>query len=448
MICRNCGSEIRENAKFCPRCGKETGKQISQSFKAADMDISSVWPEWKITQRLGKGSYGTVYKIVRNDNGIETDAALKIISIPSDEAEIDSLRSEGFDMDSTRDYFRNIVNDFIGEIRLMESFKGMQNIVSVEDYKVVEKNDGIGWDIYIRMELLTPFTSYISDKILTESEVIKLSCDICSALDICARSNVIHRDIKPENIFVNKFGFFKLGDFGIARELENVTGALSHKGTLNYIAPEVAMGLEYDARVDIYSLGIVLYRLLNGNRLPFLNDDEQSKNPNTRKDAVEKRIRGERLPAPCDASPEMADLILRACAFDRNERFSSAREMKAALMSIENHSYTQDKTVETVKTETDSGRYDRTVSVRRAPSDRIQNTAGVSDTDYAERQKPGESVKKKRAISFVHICWAIVIVLVMLIFLCVVSYDFRAFVLYVLRYGINILRKIKNVILN
>ena len=56
----------------------------------------------------------------------------------------------------------------------MESFKGVQNIVSVEDYKVLENKEEIGWNIFIRMELLTPFNKYTADKKLTETEVIKL----------------------------------------------------------------------------------------------------------------------------------------------------------------------------------------------------------------------------------------------------------------------------------
>lgn len=238
--------------------------------------LKQIWPEWQIEGKpLGKGSFGVVYKAVRRDHGVESYAAIKVISIPTDPSEVDSLRSEGLDMNATRTYLRGIVNDFVSEIQLMESMKGVQNIVSVEDYKVVEKTGEIGWDIYIRMELLTSFNNYICDKKLTEEEVIKLGCDICTALEICAKRNIIHRDIKPENIFINDFGYFKLGDFGIARKMENMTGGLSQKGTFNYMAPEVANSSEYDARVDTYSLGIVLYRLLNGNRLPFLDTEKQ-----------------------------------------------------------------------------------------------------------------------------------------------------------------------------
>ena len=265
---------------------------------------------------------------------MESHAAIKVISIPSDPSELDSLRSEGLDINASKTYLQGIVNDFVSGIQLMESLKGVQNIVNVEDYKVVEKTDGIGWDIYIRMELLTPFNTYASGRKLSEGEVIKLGIDICTALEICGQRNVIHRDIKPENIFINDFGHFKLGDFGIARKMENVTGGLSQKGTFNYMAPEVATSNNYDARVDTYSLGIVLYRLLNGNRLPFLDTEQQLMNPNERRNAVDRRIRGEALPAPCDASPAMAGLILRACAYYPNMRFSSATEMKQALMSV------------------------------------------------------------------------------------------------------------------
>lgn len=332
--------------------------------------LKQIWPEWQIEDKpLGRGSFGVVYKAVRRDHNVESHAAIKVISIPSDAGEISSLRSEGLDMDATRTYLQGVVNDFVSEIQLMESLKGNQNIVSVEDYKVVEKDREIGWDIYIRMELLTPFYSYISDKKMTEDEVIKLGCDICTALEICGKRNIIHRDIKPENIFVNDFGYFKLGDFGIARKMENLTGGLSQKGTLNYIAPEVVNSSEYDARVDIYSLGIVLYRLLNNNRLPFMDTQKQLLNPYERKNAVERRLKGELIPAPCDASPAMADLILRACAFDPNQRFASAADMKWALTSVLNGTY---------QTAADE-KMDPTVSVNRPKEKTEQQPAREPD---------------------------------------------------------------------
>ena len=383
-------------------------------------NLAKIWPEWEIEKQLGRGSYGVVYKAVRRDNNVESHAAIKVISIPSDESEVDSLLSEGLDMDGTRTYFKGIVDDFVSEIQLMESLKGIQNIVSVEDYKVVERTDSIGWDIYIRMELLTPFNTFVCDKKLSEKDVIKLGIDICTALEICSQRNIIHRDIKPENIFVNDFGYFKLGDFGIARKLENMTGGLSQKGTFNYMAPEVANSNAYDARVDTYSLGIVLYRLLNGNRLPFLDTEKQLLNPNERKNAVERRIRGEELPAPCAASAEMANLILRACAYSPDMRFASATAMKEALIGVDNGTYVLvatdlDKTTAVRHAQADC---DATTAVRKAPQAAgapVQNNANSKNEAV-----PTFGKKKSKAPKIV----AIVLVLALLVGGVFVAYPY------------------------
>lgn len=316
-----------------------------------DALLKSIWPDWEIEKKLGKGAYGEVYRVGRHDSNVDSYAAIKVITIPTDESEVDSLKADGFDLDHTKNYFQSIVDDFVNEIKMMESLKGVPNIVSVEDYKVVPKEEGIGWDIFIRMELLTPFPEYCQEHSLVESDVIRLGIDICSALEICGQKGIIHRDIKPENIFINDFGNYKLGDFGIARKLENTTGGLSQKGTFNYIAPEVASGGEYDARVDIYSLGIVLYRLLNDNRLPFLDTDAKLMNPNERRIAVERRLKGEALPVPTKASPQMANLILRACSFNRNNRFPTAADMKNALLAVMTGSYVSVPIVVDDKTE-------------------------------------------------------------------------------------------------
>lgn len=296
-------------------------------------DMTYVWPEWKIEKQIGRGTFGTVWQAVRKSETITSRAAIKRISIPQDPYELEALRSDGLDLQASRTYLKRIVDDFVNEIRLMESFKGIQNIVSIEDYKVIEHNGVLGWDIYIRMELLTPFSTYLCDKTLTEAEVIDLGIDICTALEYCARRNIIHRDIKPENIFVNSFGSFKLGDFGTARQMESLTGGLSQKGTFNYMAPEVISGHSYDARVDVYSLGLVLYRLLNGNRLPFISE-KQLLSPSERRNAFDRRIRGDRVPPPANASDAMASVILKACAFRPEDRFENAAQMRRALVSL------------------------------------------------------------------------------------------------------------------
>lgn len=295
--------------------------------------LRDAWPEWQIVRRLGKGAYGVVYEAVRSDYVGETRSAIKVISIPKDETEIETLHSKGLSDEGTRTYLQGIVNDFVSEIRVMESLKGVQNIVSVEDYKLVEKTDSIGWDICIRMELLTPLNTYLSTKALTEREIITLGIDICTALERCGQLNIIHRDIKPENIFVNKFNDFKLGDFGIARKLENLSSGLSQKGTPDYIAPEVVRSVYYDSRADIYSLGLVLYRLTNAGLPPFL-DQSQIQNPYAHRTALERRLNGEPLPPPLYASENLARVILCACAPNPDDRYLTATAMKKDLREL------------------------------------------------------------------------------------------------------------------
>ncbi len=296
-------------------------------------DLSKIWPEWRIEQKIGEGAYGVVYKAVRTDHNVESSAAIKVITVPGNAGELESLRM-AMGLEDARSVCRNSVDDFVREIQLMQSMKGTENIVSIEDYKVVERTDGIGWDIYIRMELLTPLNDVLKNRKLTEDEVIRLGCDLCAALEICARREVIHRDIKPANIFVNDFGSYKLGDFGIARKLERGAAGMSGKGTPYYMAPEVYRADHYDSRVDIYSLGIVLYCLMNHNRIPFLDIHERAPSLTEREHALRRRRNGEPLPPPAEASGELADVILRACAYNPDQRFESAAAMREALLAV------------------------------------------------------------------------------------------------------------------
>lgn len=294
----------------------------------------SVWPEWKITEKIGEGSFGKVYKAVRSEKGTTFYSAIKVITIPSNPGELKSVRSESPNEQSVKEYFQGLVDECIQEVSTMGYFRGNSHVVSVEDYKVVEYLDDIGWDIYIRMEYLTSFMEYCAGRALTENDVFRLGIDLCKALEYCQCQNIIHRDIKPENIFVSRFDEFKLGDFGIARELERTMSGLSKKGTYSYMAPEMYKGEAYDARVDIYSLGIVLYKLMNHNRLPFISLEKQLITYRDKENALNKRMAGEELPKPAEAGDELAAVILKACAYDRNDRYASAEEFRMALEQV------------------------------------------------------------------------------------------------------------------
>lgn len=294
----------------------------------------SAWPEWKIVEKIGEGSFGKVYKARRTEQGKTFYSAIKVITIPSNAGELSSVRSENPDEQSVKEYFYSLVEECIQEVNTMEYFRGNSHVVSVEDYKVMEYLDDIGWDIYIRMEYLTSFLDYCAGRALTEEDVIHLGIDLCKALEYCQCQNIIHRDIKLENIFVSRFGEFKLGDFGIARELDRTMSGLSKKGTFSYMAPEMYRGETYDARVDIYSLGIVLYKLRNHNRLPFISLKKQLITYRDKEEALNRRMAGEKLPVPAEAGEAFAEVILKACAYDRHDRYESAEEFRMALEQI------------------------------------------------------------------------------------------------------------------
>ena len=313
---------------------------MRDKWRKFKMDISKIWPEWNIIEKIGEGSYGVVYKAEKNDLGINSYAAIKVISIPGKSEEIDSLSYDKEDIEGTKKYYNEVKEDYVKEIKLMQSLKGAPNIVIIDDYKAVQKEDGIGWDIYIRMELLTSLNKYSSSHSLEENDVIKLGTDICTALEFCHRQGIIHRDIKPENIFIDDFGNYKLGDFGIARKLETASSSLVQKGPWLYMAPELVKNNPPDAMTDIYSLGLVLYRFMNyKNWIPFIKSTEEMYSPSAINTAVEMRNKGAFLPPPSLASAETANVILRACAYYRDVRFKTAADMKNALLAVQNNTY-------------------------------------------------------------------------------------------------------------
>lgn len=293
-----------------------------------------IFGTWRIVRQLGAGSFGTVFEIEREDFGHKYKAALKAITIPQSKSDIDEAMFEGHNRQSASVYYHNFVSALINEVSIMSEFKGESNIVSYEDHCVIPHSDGIGWDILIRMELLTPLLNYASSHALGRSEIIKLGIDICRALELCGKRNIIHRDIKPENIFVSDSGNFKLGDFGIARTVEKDGSGLSKKGTYTYMAPEVYRGQEYGPSVDLYSLGIVLYRFLNNNRAPFMPLYPAPISYGDREQAMARRMNGEAIPKPVNADDALAQVVLKACAFDARERYASAGEMRRALEAV------------------------------------------------------------------------------------------------------------------
>lgn len=300
-------------------------------------NIEIEYEGWHVVRRIGTGSFGAVYEIEREDFGYTYKSALKVISIPKSEQElIDVKNNVGKSEDSLKAYYQSVASEIVKEFELMYQLRGTTNIVSYEDHKVRKHASGIGWDILIRMELLTPLDVYMEHHRMTRQDIIRLGIDICKALERCRALDVIHRDIKPGNIFISEQGDFKLGDFGIARTIEAYDDVLelSRKGTISYMAPEIFKGMQYSFDVDIYSLGIVMYRLLNDNSLPFM--PQQSLKP-TYKDvanANQLRLKGERLPYPSGDHTQLVEIVLKACSYRPKERYQNPQTMREQLEKV------------------------------------------------------------------------------------------------------------------
>lgn len=293
--------------------------------------IKKIWPQWETVELIGSGSFGKVYKAKRQELGNEYFSAIKVMRIPSDQAEIKDLQRSGMDAASIRSYYEDMIRNLLNEIQIMESLKSANNIVGIEDHQVVKAEEGIGWEIYIRMELLLDLGSYLEQHTMSADEIVQMGMDICRALIACEKVNIIHRDIKIDNVFINEFGSFKLGDFGISKQLEKTQSAVSQKGTNMYMAPEVFRGEHYDQTVDIYSLGIMMYRLANHGRFLFMPPAPQPLQFNDTQRALEKRLSGEPLPEPCNADAELSRIIRKACEYRPEGRYRSARELAEEL---------------------------------------------------------------------------------------------------------------------
>ncbi len=293
---------------------------------------------YHVDEKIGSGGFGTVYKVSKTNAAGTYVRALKHITLPTKKQYTSVLNSMGGDYSKADDYFAGILKDIVSEIRILSTLSesGTQNIVRYYENDIVETPSPKTYDIYILMEFLTPFTDYIESKSFTVRDVITLGKDILKALMACHEKNIIHRDIKDDNIFVSSDGIYKLGDFGVSKALKDKSRAESVKGTPNFIAPEVYLGKEkYDHTVDLYSLGIVLYKLLNKARNPFLPKYPDPYSSQDEDAAFEARMTGQVPSLPVCAENELGEAVLKAI-MPRQDRYHTAAEFYEALQAVEN----------------------------------------------------------------------------------------------------------------
>ena len=309
--------------------------------------IQKCWPGWELKTKIGHGDFGEVYEIVDTANPGSGSCVVKIIRY-SEETEQENVE--------------DLVLSTLNATRMMERARISGYVVDLYDYQIVEEEDPYCWNIALRMEKLESLSDYRKRHTLTEKEILDLGIDISKALSICHANNIIHGNIKETNLFRSPHGNYKIGGFGISQHIENTQASSYRQGAMNYMAPEIYRGERYGYDVDTYALGLVLYRLFNRGRIPFLQNDD----PREAEEANRRRLSGEILPPPVEAGPELAAIIEKACHPDPKERYQSADEFKEALIReryagvLRNTSYEKEQTTMNAQEKTKNDRQKET----------------------------------------------------------------------------------------
>jgi serine/threonine protein kinase/tetratricopeptide (TPR) repeat protein len=315
MECPKCHSDNPEESGFCSQCGtqllsdKEASVSPTKTLETPAEELTrgtTFAGRYEIIEELGKGGMGKVYRV--EDKKIKQEVALKLINpdVASDEKTIERFSNE---LKTARMIsHRNICRMFdLGEE------KGTH-------YITMEYVSGEDLKSFIRRA-----------RQLTTGTAIDIAKQVCEGLVEAHRLGVVHRDLKPQNIMIDKEGYARIMDFGIARSLKTkgITGAGVMIGTPEYMSPEQVDGKDPDQRSDIYSLGVILYEMVTG-RVPF-----EAETPF----AVGVKQKSETPKDPKELNSHIPDglnqLILRCLEKDKEQRPQSAGELHSELESIE-----------------------------------------------------------------------------------------------------------------
>ncbi len=260
--------------------------------------------KYRIVGQLGRGGAGVVYKAV--DETLHRDVAVKTLNPDLANTEVMSR----FRAEAT--ILARLNHPQIATI--FELFRADGDLLMVMEFVRGESLD----KLTERLGALSPErAAYIIDQIL-------------SALEHAHRGGVVHRDVKPANVMVTDEGSIKIMDFGIARVLgaEQKTVDFRLMGTPAYMSPEQVLGEEVDGRSDLYSVGVLFYRLLTG-ALPFAAD--------TALGMLQRQIRDTPIPlcAHRGGLPDWCEAIVqRSLAKTQSDRFQSAEEFRDALSRV------------------------------------------------------------------------------------------------------------------
>ena len=282
--------------------------------------ITPLLSNMTVDREIGRGPNGVAYLVTRRLDGKKM--VLKHISIPASDAETKALIYAGAvsgEADAQR-YYASLVKDIKSELLLLNGIKNASNILKFRGYQVDQKFIGSGYDVYLLADFCRSLQAYIAAHPLTKLQAVNLAIDLCSGLEQLRAAGLVHKDIRPTNIYLGDNRHFLLGDLGVVKMTDLEYSSMPDQLLTDYSAPEVVPSdASLSATMDIYSVGMILYEIYNGGLLPMGDNDRFV------------RTDGE-LPAPAYADIALSDIILRACAFDPENRYQTPGEMKQALV--------------------------------------------------------------------------------------------------------------------
>ena len=289
--------------------------------------ISPLLSNMEVVECLSVRGAAAVY-IVKSTKSGQT-YILKHISVPESQKQVDALMFTGAaaTREDAQKYYEQVVSDYQSELTTLETLSASPNLDCFRSYQIAPKEDGVGYDMYLLAEHRKTLVDYLADNAMTKLCAVNLAMDLCSALIDLRNAGLIHRDVKPSNIYLNAQGHFLLGDLGIAKIDDLKYCTMPESMLSSYSAPELFSLLgTIEPTTDIYSVGLILYRIFNGNHGPF--EDENT----SAKAADRRRVTGEALPVPMFADYEISEIILKACSFKPEDRYQTPQELKDALV--------------------------------------------------------------------------------------------------------------------
>ena len=254
---------------------------------------------------------------------------LKRISIPESSSQVEALLLTGAcaNEGEVKAYYQHVARELRTELELQQQLVQRSGFAPFCGYQVEPKEDGIGYNIYILSTFQVTLAAYAKKNALTHLNAVNLGIDLTVALSDCHQAGYLYQDLKPENIFINSQRQFQIGDLGFVPLDSLKYATFPDKYLSPCTAPEVQDFMSgLNATVDIYALGMVLYWVYNDCKYPF--EDACSV-----EEARKRRLSGEKFSRPVYADYELSAIILKACAFNPEDRWLTPGEMGQALIS-------------------------------------------------------------------------------------------------------------------